>query len=59
MNKEITYHLVSETEADLAAKKISVTSPMGEGLLGKKVGEIAVVETPRGNLEFEIMEITL
>jgi len=59
MNKEITYHLVSETEADLAAKKISVTSPMGEGLLGKKVGEIAIVETPRGNLEFEIMEITL
>ena len=59
MNKEITYHLVSETEADLAAKKISVTSPMGEGLLGKKVGEIAIVETPRGNLEFEIMEINL
>jgi transcription elongation factor GreA len=57
--KAITYKLVSETEADLKAKKISVSSPMGKGLLGKAVGEIAVVETPRGNLEFEITEITV
>ena len=58
-NKELTYKLVSETEADLASKKISVSSPMGAGLLGKKIGEIAVVETPRGNLEFEIMNIAI
>ena len=57
--KEVTYKLVSETEADLKNKKISVTSPMGSGLLGKEVGEIAVVETPRGNLEFEIMDISI
>lgn len=59
MDKEMTYQLVSETEADLKAKKVSVKSPMGEGLLGKKVGDIAVVQTPRGDMEFEIMEITL
>ncbi|MEN0005568.1 MAG: transcription elongation factor GreA [Bacteroidota bacterium] len=57
--KEVTYKLVSETEANLKAKKISVTSPMGKGLLGKKVGEIAVVETPRGNLEFEVTDISV
>lgn len=57
--KELTYKLVSESEADLKAKKISVTSPMGSGLLGKKVGEIALVETPRGNLEFEIVNISI
>ena len=57
--KEITYHLVSESEADLKQKKISVTSPVGVGLLGKKVGEIATVETPRGNIEFEIVDITI
>jgi len=59
INKEITYYLVSETEADLKEKKISVTSPMGEGLLGKKVGDVAVVSTPRGDMEFEILEITV
>lgn len=58
-NKEITYKLVSESEADLKAKKISVTSPMGSGLLGKKVGEIAVVETPGGSIEFEIVNISI
>jgi len=57
--KTLTYKLVSETEADLKAKKISVDSPMGKGLLGKKVGEIAVVETPRGNLEFEVVDISI
>ena len=57
--KEITYKLVSESEADLKAKKISTASPMGKGLLGKAVGDIAVVETPRGNLEFEIVNISL
>jgi transcription elongation factor GreA len=57
--KEMTYHLVSETEADLKAKKISVSSPMGKGLLGKEVGETAVVETPRGNIEFEVVDISI
>ena len=57
--KEITYQLVSESEADLKSRKISVNSPVGKGLLGKKVGEIAIVETPRGNIEFEVMEITI
>jgi len=54
---EVTYNLVSESEADLKAKKISVNSPIGKGLLGKKVGEIASISTPRGNMEFEIIDI--
>ncbi len=58
-NKELTYHLVSENESDLKAKKISVTSPIGKGLLGKAVGEIAVINTPGGNIEFEIVNISL
>ncbi len=57
--KQLKYKLVSESEADLKAKKISVSSPMGQGLLGKAIGEVAVVETPRGNLEFEIVDISL
>jgi transcription elongation factor GreA len=55
--KEMSYSLVSESEADLKSKKISVTSPIGKGLLGKKVGEIASISTPNGNIEFEIIEI--
>ena len=55
----ITYQLVSESEADLKAKKISVNSPMGQGLLGKKVGEVALVKTPNGNIEFKIVNITV
>lgn len=57
--KEMVYHLVSETEADLKLGKISVTSPIGKGLLGKAVGEIAQIETPRGIMEFEILNITI
>ena len=57
--KSITFHLVSESEADLKAKKISVNSPVGKGLLGKKVGEVATVETPRGNIEFEVVDISI
>ena len=57
-NKEVTYKLVSEPEADLKEKKISVTSPIGSGLLGKRVGEIAAVTVPTGIMEFEIMAIT-
>lgn len=58
-NKEMSYQLVSETEANLKEKKISVTSPIGEGLLGKKVGEIANITTPNGVVQFEIVKIEL
>lgn len=56
---EITYKLVSESEADLKLKKISIKSPIGNGLLGKKVGDIAQVQTPNGVIEFEIIDISL
>lgn len=55
---EMTYVLVSEEEADLKSGKISVRSPIGEGLLGKKVGEVAQVKAPAGVMEFEILEIS-
>ncbi|MDG1916164.1 MAG: transcription elongation factor GreA [Crocinitomix sp.] len=55
---ELTYTLVAENEADLKAKKISVDSPIGKGLLGKTVGEIADIEVPNGIMQFEILEIT-
>ena len=55
---EISYHLVAESEADLKNGKISVTSPIGKGLLGKSVGEIAEIQVPNGTLKFEILEIT-
>ncbi len=55
--KEFTYQLVSETEANLKEKKISVTSPYGIGLLGKAVGEVAEVATPRGVMKFKVMNI--
>ncbi|NET35975.1 MAG: transcription elongation factor GreA [Cyanothece sp. SIO1E1] len=57
--KLVTYKLVSESEADLKAKKISVSSPVGQGLLGKAVGEIASITTPRGSMEFEVVEISI
>ncbi len=55
----ITYTIVSEEEADLKAGKISVKSPIGRGLLGKKAGEVAEIDVPAGKLEFEIQEISL
>ncbi len=55
---ELTYKLVAESEADLKSGKISVTSPIGKGLLGKSVGEIAEIKVPNGTLKFEILEIT-
>ncbi len=55
---EIKYKLVAESEADLKAGKISVTSPIGKGLLGKSVGEIAEISVPNGTLKFEVLEIT-
>ncbi len=57
-NMEMVYTLVPETEADFAQKKISVSSPVGKGILGKKVGEIAEVKTPAGIMRLEILEIT-
>lgn len=57
--KEVTYKLVSEAEANIKQKKISVSSPIGKGLLGKEVGEIAEVQTPRATMKFEIMKISL
>lgn len=56
--KSIIYKIVSEKEADLRAGKISVTSPIGRGLLGKKVGETAEVQAPNGLVRFLIEEIT-
>lgn len=55
----ITYLLVSEEEADLKAGKISVKSPIGKGLLGKKVGDTVEIHVPAGKMEFEIQEISL
>lgn len=56
---KITYQLVSESEADLKAKKVSVSSPMGQGLLGKVIGETATVRTPNGDMQFEIVDIAI
>ena len=55
---EITYTLVAESEADLNTGKISVSSPIGKGLLGKSVGEIAEIKVPNGTLKLEILEIS-
>ena len=57
--KTFKYQLVSESEADLKNNRISVKSPFGQGLLGKEEGDTAVIETPRGELEFEILDISL
>jgi transcription elongation factor GreA len=55
---EMEYTLVAENEADLKAKKISVDSPIGKGLLGKKQGDIADIQTPNGIMKFEVIEIS-
>ncbi|MFM2192701.1 MAG: hypothetical protein RLZZ118_1658 [Bacteroidota bacterium] len=57
--KTLIYHLVSENEADIKLGKISVTSPIGKGLLGKEVGEIADIQVPSGVMKFKIEEITV
>lgn len=57
--KAVEYQIVSETEADLKAGKISVTSPIGKGLLGKEPGEIAEIIVPNGTLKFKIESISL
>lgn len=56
---EVTYTLVSEEESDLKAGRISIKSPIGKGLLGKVIGESALVQAPAGNMEFEILDIGL
>ncbi|MEN8789682.1 MAG: transcription elongation factor GreA [Flavobacteriaceae bacterium] len=55
---EMSYTLVSESEADLKSGKISVTSPIGKGLLGKEVGDVAEIEVPNGKLKFDILKIS-
>lgn len=57
--KEMTYKIVSEKEADLKAGKISITSPIGKGLLGKKVGDVAEVQAPAGVIKFKIEDISI
>ena len=57
--KQVTYQIVSETEADLKAGKISVTSPIGKGLLGKSVGEVAEVTVPAGLMKFKVEDISI
>jgi transcription elongation factor GreA len=59
MKKQLKYKLVPESEADLKTGKLSVSSPVGQGLLGKAVGEMAIVKTPNGDIEFKIISITL
>jgi len=59
INKEISYTLVSETEANLKERKISVDSPIGQGLLGKEKGDAVEINTPGGLIKFEILEISL
>jgi transcription elongation factor GreA len=57
-NAVLQYTLVAEKEADLRQNKISVNSPIGKGLLGKAVGDVAEINVPNGTMKFEIMEIT-
>jgi len=54
---EMTYSIVPEAEADLKAKKISVSSPIGKGLIGKSIGEIAEIQIPNGIIKFEVVKI--
>jgi transcription elongation factor GreA len=57
--QEMTYTLVSESEANFKEGKLSVTTPIAQGLLGKKIGQTAQVRVPSGEMEFEILEISL
>ena len=58
-NKEMTYTLVSESEADLKSGKIAVSTPIAQGLMGKKVGDRAEIRVPSGVMNFEIIEISI
>ena len=57
-NMEMDYMIVADGEADLASGKISVNSPIGKGLLGKSVGDIAEIDVPSGKLKFKILKIS-
>jgi len=57
--KQVTYQIVSEKEADLKLGKISVTSPIGKGLLGKQIGEVAEVTAPAGVVKFKVEDISV
>jgi transcription elongation factor GreA len=57
--KSVKYKLVPETEANLKVGKVSVSSPVGQGLLGKQEGEFAIVRTPNGNIEFKVISVTI
>ena len=59
LGKEFTYSIVAEEEADLKAGKISVESPIGKGLLGKRVGDVATIAVPSGKVEFEVLDISI
>ncbi len=59
MNKEFKYTLVAESEANIKLGKISVQSPIAQGLMGAKVGEFVDIKVPNGTMQFEIMNITL
>lgn len=56
---KLTYKIVAEEEADLAQGKISIKSPIGKGLIGKKLGDTAEIEAPAGKIQFEILEISI
>lgn len=58
-NKLMTYTLVSESEADLKSGKIAVSTPIAQGLMGKKVGDVAEIQVPSGVMTFEIVEISI
>jgi len=57
-NMEVTYTLVADSETDLRNRKLSVNSPIGKGLLGKSIGDIAEIQVPNGTMKFEILEIS-
>mgnify|MGYP001598118592 FL=1 len=58
-NSEMTYSIVSESEADLAAKKISASSPIGKGLMGKVVNDVVDITVPNGIIKFKILNISI
>ena len=57
--KELTYYIVPEADANVREKKISSISPVGKGLMNHKPGEVATIKTPAGEMQFEILKITL
>ncbi|MDD3405082.1 MAG: transcription elongation factor GreA [Sphingobacteriia bacterium] len=58
-NQEVEYMLVSESESNIRAGKLAVTTPIGKGLLGKKVGDVIAVQVPSGTLSFEVLNISI